>query len=151
VATALEKRTRPAKYLDGHLASAPELRRWMAEPLSFWPSVHGWEPARDRQRVLEELGRLRAYVSRLGLRLYVVNLPESTVVRELYSPGRYEQYLELVREGVAGTPFLDLRTFLRDDEFFDESHPTWSGARRLSAAVGAFVADHARARDEARQ
>jgi hypothetical protein len=150
VATALERRTRPGKYLQGRLAPEAELRSWLTDPTSFWRSVHAWDPSHDRDRVLEELGRLRAYVARLGLRLYVVNLPESTWVRELYAPGRYEQYLALVRDGLGDTPFLDLRTFLRDEEFFDEAHPTWPGARRLSATVGEFVAHGARPRDGGR-
>lgn len=150
VATALERRTRAARYFDGRMASDADIRRWLTDPSSVWPSVYGWEPASEGGRARTEIGRLRETTARLGTRLYVVNLPESPWVRERYLPGRYEQYLDLVREELGGIPFLDLRTFLRDDEFFDQAHPTWRGARRLSAAVGAFVAQ-ARERDGGRR
>jgi hypothetical protein len=36
-------------------------------------------------------------------------------------------------------PYLDLSRFLRDDEFYDMSHPNLSGAKRVSGRVAQFL------------
>ena len=77
-----------------------------------------------------------------GVELYVVNLPELSWNRELYKPGRYEAYLELVKSALGDTPFLDLRTFLADEDFFDDAHPVWPAGFRVSQRVAAFIDEH---------
>jgi hypothetical protein len=46
--------------------------------------------------------------------------------------------MSIVREALGETPFLHLRTFVPDDEFYDSSHTMWSGGRRVSRRVGGF-------------
>jgi hypothetical protein len=140
----IERRlTRPSKYLTDRVATQSEaaIRRWLVTPGNFWELVHQWDPAPDRARIVEQLHELLAILRRHGVELYVVNLPELSWNRELFRPGRYEEYVSILREGIGATPFLDLRTFLADDEFFDDAHPTWSGGIRVSRRVAAFIQD----------
>jgi hypothetical protein len=135
---------RPAKYLEGQWAPPDTMRRWLEED-GGWRLVFGWDPAQDRRRIADQVGRLMTFCAQHGIRLYVVNLPEWSTSRAHYAPGRYEAYLSAVRAPLGDTPFLDLRTFLRDDEFWDTAHPNWAGAIRLSREVNAFVSRAARA------
>jgi hypothetical protein len=131
---------RPSKYLTGKLAPEADLQAWTADPASLWHRIHKWDPAVHQPTATAELHRLVDFAAARGVELYVVNLPEISWMRTRYLPGRYEAYLATVRAGIGDTPFLDLRSFLDDDEFFDEAHPTWQGARRLSAEVSRFIA-----------
>jgi hypothetical protein len=138
----IERRlTRPSKYLDDRVATESEaaIRRWLVTPGNFWERVHAWDPALDREKILGQLAALREYVARHRVELYVVNLPELSWNRELFRPGRYEEYLSIIRAGIGSAPFLDLRTLLADGEFFDDAHPTWQGGIRVSRAVAAFI------------
>jgi hypothetical protein len=129
----------PFVYLVGKTAPEASIRRWISRPDNFWELVRNWNPERDRERVREELGRYRAFAHKYGTELYVVNLPELSWHRDLYKPGRYETYLDVVKAALGPTPFLDLRTLLPDELFFDSAHPTWEGAGRVSREVGAFI------------
>ena len=80
----------------------------------------------------------------------MVNLPELSWNRVLYQPGRYEAYLDIVGLALGETPFLDLRTFLPDDDFYDSAHPTWDGGMRVSKRVGAFIAERLQPKASAR-
>jgi hypothetical protein len=134
---------RPAKYLVGRWrADEAATKRWLVEPDSFWRAVHAWEPEQSRERVIEELRSLLAFAARYGSTVYVVNLPELSWVSELFRPGRYEAYLALVKEAIGDTPFLDLRTFLADGDFFDDAHPVWTAGIRVSHRIGEFIAEH---------
>jgi hypothetical protein len=79
--------------------------------------------------VAREFARLRGMADRLGIDLFVVNLPENPVHAPLYRPGSYDAYLRLVRASLDGVPFLDLRTLLPQERFHDAGHATWAGAR----------------------
>jgi hypothetical protein len=140
----------PSKYLVGKYASEQATRKWLSAKGNFWELVHDWDPERDRDRVTRELRMYRDFADRYGAELYVVNLPELSWNRELYKPGRYEAYLDVVRDAIGSTPFLDLRTFLPDAQFFDDAHPTWEGAVRVSREVGTFIEAHRRASVSAR-
>jgi hypothetical protein len=140
----------PAKHLIGKSGTEAQTRRWLTAPRNHWAMVHAWDPALDRERVTQEIRMYKDFAAKHGTELYVVNLPELSWNRELYRPGRYEAYLRLVKEALGGTPFLDLRTFLSDDLFFDDSHPTWEGGIRVSSEVGAFIAAHRQAPRDAR-
>jgi hypothetical protein len=140
----------PSKYLIGKYASEAATKKWLVTPGNFWELVHDWNPAADRERVTRELQMYRDFAAKNGTELYVVNLPELSWNRELYKPGRYEAYLEVVRSAIGDTPFLDLRTFLPDELFFDDAHPTWDGAIKVSREVGAFINAHRRAATSAR-
>ena len=131
-----------AKYLEGKLASENETRQWLVTPGNHWELVHAWDPARHRERVAREIGLLLDYTKRHQVELYVVNLPELSWNRELYKPGRYEAYLDIVRTALGDTPFLDLRTFLADEDFFDDAHPVWRAGFRVSERVAAFINEH---------
>jgi hypothetical protein len=129
----------PAKYQVGKMMDTDRLRKWLVEPGNFWEAVHKWDPDRDRERVTRDLGLLLDFTSSHNIALYVVNLPELSWNRALYAPGRYEAYLKVVRGAIGNTPFLDLRMFLTDEEFFDDAHPTWPGGIRVSEKVAAFI------------
>jgi hypothetical protein len=132
----------PAKYLTGKYASEQSVRKWLKTPGNAWEMVYDWEPQQDRVRVTRQLHRLTNFAARHGIQLYVVNLPELSWTRELYRPGRYEAYLSVVREALGPIPLLDLRTFVADEDFFDDAHPTWDAAIRISARVARFINQH---------
>jgi hypothetical protein len=71
--------------------------------------------------------------------LYVVNSPQSTFLRDDYYKAMYDDYERLLRSMVGDIPYLDLARFLRDDEFYDLTHPTLPAAQRLSRRVAQFV------------
>jgi hypothetical protein len=152
IATRYSRRwLRPSNDFRGRWASDEATERWLLADDGFWRLVHAWDPADDRARVTDEFHRLIDYANRYGVRVYVVNLPELSMVRARYRPGRYDAYLATVREAIGETPFLDLRTFLRDDEIWDDAHPTLDGAVRLSTEVAAFIRQHDGKADAARE
>jgi len=123
---------------------SPEgIRAWMSRPTSLWYAAHQWEPDADAPVIRRQFARLLAFTRGHDVRLYVVNLPEIVWNRDGYRPGRYERYEALVRESLEDTPFLDLRTMLGPDEFYDAGHATLPGALRVSRRVVDFVRDHA--------
>jgi hypothetical protein len=130
----------PSKHLIGKYDTEAGTKRWLTTTGNAWALVHGWDPELDRERVTREIGWYKDFAARHGSELYVVNLPEISWNRELYQPGRYEAYLSIVKEALGETPFLDLRTFLPNELFFDDGHPTWDGGKRVSEAVGTFIA-----------
>ncbi len=131
-----------AKYLEGRYASMEATKIWLEVPGNVWEAVHAWDPEKDSDRVTHELQVLLNFVDSHGIELYVVNLPELSWNRKLFEPGRYEAYLRIVEDVLGDTPFLNLRTYLPDDDFFDDAHPTWPAAIRVSAEVGAFIRTH---------
>jgi len=130
-----------AKYVDHRIWSPEVIKAHLSAKGRVWETIHAWEPARDRGRVTRELRLLLDYTSRHGIELYVVNLPELSWNRALYDRQRYDEYLDLVRSALGTTAFLDLRTFLSDDEFYDTSHPMWRGGIRVSKKVADFIAE----------
>ena len=134
--------TRPGKYINTRLAPEHMLRAWLVDPESQWAPVHAWDPNLARDQVTASLRRLREYTNRHDIQLFVVNLPETSWNRVLYKEGRYEAYLASVRAALPGVPFLDLRSFVPDEEFYDETHTTWRGGIRVSTAVGDFLMAH---------
>jgi hypothetical protein len=137
--------TSASKYLEGRLAPEATIKSWLVSPTNAWAKVHVWDARRDRERVIADVGAYRAFAAKHAIELYVVNLPEISWSRELYEPGRYEAYLEVLTEALGPTPFLDLRTLLPDSQFFDDAHPTWEGGIRVSKEVGLFIERHRRA------
>jgi len=133
----------PSKYHGLPPISPEDIRAGMSQPTSFWVPVHQWEPDADAPAIRRQFARLLAFTREHGVRLYVVNLPENVWIRDRYQFGRYERYEALVRESLGNTPFLDLRTMLGPDEFFDAGHATLPGALRVSRRVIDFVRDHA--------
>jgi hypothetical protein len=130
-----------AKYIDYRIWSPDVIKAHLSATGRVWDTIHAWDPARDRDRVTRELRLLLDYTSRHGIELYVVNLPELSWNRALYNRQRYDEYLDVVRSALGATPFLDLRTFLSDDEFYDTSHPMWRGGIRVSKKVADFIAE----------
>lgn len=136
-------RVRQANYLQHRIISDEQIHWWLNNGDAA--AVHAWDPERDRHTIVHQLARLRSYADRFRTRLYVVNLPEMSWNRELYDPQRYASYMSIVRTGIGDTPFLDLRMFIPDDEFYDSAHTMWSGGRRVSRRVGEFIeAQHGR-------
>jgi hypothetical protein len=138
----------------------PELadRSWLR--LGLVPSVYHHLPRRDPKERLRELRRLvpappdpvarsatvrtqwavlKDLVVAHGIHLYVVNAPQSTLMRDDYYKTVYADYQRLLRSVVGDTPYLDLARFLHDDEFHDITHPTFAAARRMSRRVAQFI------------
>jgi hypothetical protein len=134
----------PSKYLVGKYASEAAIKQWLVTPGNAWELVHRWDPNQTRARVTQEVQAYKDFAAKYDIELFVVNLPELSWNRELYQPGRYEAYLNILKDALGTTPFLDLRTFLPDELFFDDTHPTWDGGIRVSKVVGEFIETHHR-------
>jgi hypothetical protein len=74
-----------------------------------------------------------------GIDLYVVNMPQSTLLLDDYYAQTYDGYEQLLRSLTGGVPVVDLAHFLRDDEFHDVTHANLAAARRISRRVAQFV------------
>lgn len=135
----LRKGLTPARY---HFARGMpvEQKEPYLRTTGNWPAVHKWDFLADHPRIAREAQKLVAFTRCHGIELYVINMPELSINRELYEPGVYEQYLQVVREAFGSTAMLDLRSLLSDDEFFDVSHPSLTGAIKISDRVADFVA-----------
>ena len=131
-----------AKYIDDRIASEAGIRKWLATPGNFWDKVFCWNPDDNRASVLHQLRLLAEYADRNGVQLYIVNLPELSWARERYDPKHYAAYTTILREAFHDIPFLDLRTFVADDDFYDSSHTKWRASRRVSERVGRFIQEH---------
>ncbi len=118
----------PYKYHHKRPLTPQMVAGWIGASHSFWYKVHQWDPGADAALVQSRLTRLLEVCGRLGIDLYVVNLPEHPLNRAGYQPGRYQEYLRLVRAAIGQTPFLDLRELLAADEFYDAGHATVRGA-----------------------
>ncbi|HEX7070636.1 MAG TPA: hypothetical protein VF190_07510, partial [Rhodothermales bacterium] len=128
-------------YRYHHLPPWPEERiaSWSGEPDSFWYLTHHWNPASDSALVRARFDRLNAYLERCGTRLFVVNLPEHPIIQRGYEPGYYEAYLKLVRESVPESAFLDLRTTMTAEDFYDAGHLTLPNALRVTTRTIEFM------------
>ena len=130
-----------AKRLTARIGSERRIRSWLSTPGNEFEQIHKWDPRENREAIARQFRALRDLTARHGIALYVVNLPELSWNRELYDVGRYDAYLRIVHEELRATPFLDLRTELSDDEFYDWSHATWKGGRHVSRRVASFIQD----------
>jgi hypothetical protein len=114
-------------------------RQWLRSRSSWWYQVHRWDARANWQNAAERLRALRRFAEERQISLYVFNLPESIETRQLYDPANYAAYMELLRTEMDGVPFLDLREFLPEEEFFDAVHPQLPGARRITNRVIEFI------------
>lgn len=129
----------PYKYRLKRPMTEEGIAIWLDDPTSFWVEVHRWDPEPDSALIREQFHRLRATADRLGIDLYVVNLPEHPLHRERYRPGRYERYIRYVRDALGDTPFLDLRELLPASQFYDAGHATIQGAAVVTDTTIAFI------------
>lgn len=131
--------TRPIRYYGTQLMPLEEVRSTLRG--RDWREARSWDVAADTGRSHDQLVQFRQFLADRGIALYVVNLPEHSWNRELYDPAWYSAYLAHVQRALPGVPFLDLRAFLDNDEFYDEAHATWSGGERLSEKVAAWLCE----------
>jgi hypothetical protein len=144
----------------GILSVAPEMadRYWLR--LGLVPSIYHHLPPRDKKEQLQTVRRnypsprdpvalaatvrtqwamLQDFMLDHDIDLYVVNLPQPTILLNDYYKATYDDYEQLLQSIVGDVPFLDLARFLRDDEFHDVTHPNLAAARRTSRRVAQFV------------
>lgn len=129
----------PSKYRGLPPFSLEGIREWVQEPGGLWTQTHAWDPTLAEDGIRRRFAWLRAFANRHQIDLYVVNLPEHPYVREGYPPGRYETYSKLIRDVLMDTPFLDLRDYLKAEEFYDTSHALYPAAIRMSDRVIDFI------------
>jgi len=70
-----------------------------------------------------------------GIALAFVNMPERDVSRAQFDEVKYRAYLDLVRSTIGPRPFIEMRDFLRTDEFHDREHSLPAGSLRLTDAI----------------
>lgn len=104
-----------------------------------WQVTHAWKASEHRDAIDREFDYLIGFARRNGIQLYVVNLPEWQVNKQMFEPGVYDDYLQVVRQACGAYPFLDLGDMLTDREFADAVHPTAKGAEKVSQAIADFV------------
>jgi len=62
-------------------------------------------------------------------------MPERDFSRVLFDEHNYHAYLDLVRDELGETEFIDLREFLDTIHFYDREHTTPAGSARLSDEI----------------
>lgn len=101
----------------------------------WWKDVYQWNPLREEQATTASLKRFTDFADACGIEVLVVNLPERDVSRAQFDNANYESYVDLARKAFGDKRFLDLREFLRTDEFYDREHSIARGSLRLTDAV----------------
>lgn len=109
------------------------------DPDSWWRDVYRWDPAAAGPYVAQRIAALRRYLTRHGIDLYVVNLPEHSLSRSRYQPGLAERYDSLAQGLFADLPYLDLRCAIPDSAFYDAEHLLPPAARDVTQRVITFV------------
>jgi hypothetical protein len=82
---------------------------------------------------------LQGFMADYNIDLYVVNMPQSTSLRDDFFADTYDEYEQLLRSLVGEVPFLDLARFLPDADFYDITHPNLAAAQRISRLVAHFM------------
>ncbi len=129
----------PFKYHKLKIVDRTALNQNLRNPKSWWTDVHQWNPEKDRRLVMGKFSKLLEFSNQYGIRLYVVNLPESTMSHRLYREKNYQAYVDLVQSSIGTTPFLDLRHHAPDEEFYDAEHLTFQGAQRVTSELVLFL------------
>lgn len=124
-------------------ATRPMVRRVLgvslADTTSWWPTVLRWDPTMDAAGIRARAAALIEFAERRRIELYIVSLPEHSLLRARKSPAQSAGYIPLVRSAFDSIPVLDLSCLLPDDEFLDAEHALLSGAQRISAHVIGFM------------
>ncbi|MBM4383053.1 MAG: hypothetical protein FJ091_06745 [Deltaproteobacteria bacterium] len=142
----LEKKLLVSGLVDARYAMrAPhdkaQYYEWSRSGSGLYAAMRTLDPSTRRDGVLRAFLRIREIAKRTGARILVVRMPEGGWLRSgFYAPGHEDTYRNLLCEAAADLPFIDLREFLGDEEFFDWSHPTHSASLRLSAYVADEIA-----------
>ena len=144
----------------GILSVSPELadRYWLR--FGLVPSIYHHLPPRDQNERLEALRRnlpsppdpvalaatvrvqwamLQDFMVDHDIDFYLVNMPQSTFLRDDYYQAMYDEYEQLLRSLTSDVHYLDLARSLRDEEFHDMTHLKLGAARRTSRRVAQFV------------
>jgi hypothetical protein len=90
-------------------------------------------------RQVAELGRLLDYLKARNIDVTVVRLPKGSWAEGSALDRAFTQDVTALCTG-RGVPILDLSHLLRDDEFMDAHHPTFTGALKERDALARFAA-----------
>jgi len=108
-------------------------------PASWWHDVFTWDPDRDAAGIRARAAALVAWTRERRIDLYVVRLPEHSLLRQRIDPVRAERFDALMKAAFDPLPVLDLECLLPDDQFLDAEHALWTGAKQVSAQVIGYV------------
>jgi len=125
----------PYKYLLSEPHLTEDLKKWLADPDSWWRTVYNWDPGNPRARTVASIKRFTDFVNTHNMQLMVIYLPELDISRELFDESKYQAYLDIVTESVGNTPFLNYRAFLNSEEFYDSEHTVYKGSLHLTNEV----------------
>jgi len=100
-----------------------------------WRQVYDWDPRKEEVKTRARLKYFVEFVRRRGIRMLVINMPERDFSRVLFDEHNYHAYLDLVRDELGETEFIDLREFLDTIHFYDREHTTPAGSARLSDEI----------------
>jgi hypothetical protein len=131
--------TSPYKYRNNKPLTHEILMEWLQDPESWWKDVHSWNPEETKAETVEKFEELRKFNSRNGISMYVINLSENILGRQLYKSENYKNYIALMEMSLQGAPFLNLREFLETSEFHDVVHARLPGAIRITDRVIEFI------------
>lgn len=138
-----------AKHLTTRITSEDRIKRWLTTPGNELELTHSWDPELDQTTMARQFQALRDFTTRHRVEVYVVNLPETSWSRDLYDPRKYAAYMRIVREELASVPFLDLRTAVPDEQFYDWSHVMWPAGRHVSKLAASLIEEHRSGHEEA--
>jgi hypothetical protein len=97
------------------------------------------DPAGKAAAVRAQWAMLRAFTIEHSIDQYVVNMPQSTLLRHDYWGSKYADYEQLLRSLTSDVYYLDLARMFGDNAFYDVTHLKLAAARQASRRVAQFV------------
>ena len=127
----LEYPTTPYKFARHSSRPIEQVSDRLTEAGSWGLQVVGWDAGSERIAASARLRGLMAFLKERNIGVAVINMPERAVLRESFIFD-YDDYLGAIRDAIGVTPFIDMRTFTRDEEFHDAEHTLPRGSERLT-------------------
>ncbi|WP_320178762.1 hypothetical protein [Roseovarius pacificus] len=127
----LEYPTTPYKFSRHTNRPVEQVASRLTNDDSWFVQVVQWDAKGDRIAASMRLRRLMAFLEENDISVAVINMPERAILRESFTFD-YEEYLGAIRDVIGKAPFIDMRTFARDEEFHDAEHTLPMGSRRMT-------------------
>jgi len=105
----------------------------------FWQDLYQLDLTNEAGMMEHQMEELLTFAQSKDIELYIVNMPENSISLDLYDPDNYQFYLQVVKNSLNKTPFLDLKDLLKQDKFLDETHATLQGAQLVTDQVISFI------------
>jgi len=105
-----------------------------------WASIYAWNPLDDDRLLRHQFERLTRLLDEHRIEARVVLLPEHPISRRRYRPDYHARYKRYVEGAFGADRVLDLEDILPEDQYHDQIHATYDGARRITEMIADALA-----------